>query len=120
MVHTYGREVLEQNNYNKYLDRALVSEKRKNSKAAMGLSFLFFGIFGFYAYAFYFAGFSKWNEFTDNNGKIVTAGTIITVIFCIIMSSMALGGIVPHMTSLTEARVAGTIAFGIIDHQSSI
>ena len=88
VVQTYGRELKESMNYNKYLDRALVSERRKNRLAAYGLAFLWWGLFGFYGYAFYFAGYSRWNEFKDSDGNQVTAGTIMTCILCIIMSSM--------------------------------
>ena len=69
VVQTYGREIKETINYNKYLDRALISERRKNRLAAFGLAFLWWGIFGFYGYAFYFGGYCRWNEFTDSEGK---------------------------------------------------
>ena len=107
-------------NYNKYLERALVSEKRKTRVASFGMAFLWVGIFGFYGYAFYFAGYSRWNGFTDNDGKIVTAGTIITCIFCIIMASMSIAGIAPNITPIIEGCVAGTLAIECIDHKSEI
>jgi ABC-type multidrug transport system fused ATPase/permease subunit len=88
VVQTYGREVKESINYNKYLKRALISERRKIRIGAFGLACIWFGIFNFYGYAFYFAGYSRFKGFIDANGNIVTAGTIMICIFCIIMASM--------------------------------
>jgi hypothetical protein len=97
-----------------------VSERRKTRIGAVGLSFLWFGIFGFYGYAFYFAGYSRWNGYTDNDGNLVTAGTIMICIFCIIMSSMSLAGITPNITPIMEGCVAGTLAIECIEHKASI
>ena len=66
--------------------------------------FLWIGIFGFYGYAFYFAGYSRWNGFTDKDGNIVTAGTIMICIFCVIMASMSVAGVAPNITQITIVK----------------
>jgi ATP-binding cassette subfamily B (MDR/TAP) protein 1 len=120
VVQTYGREVKESINYNKYLQRALVSERRKVRIGAFGISMIWLGIFTFYGYAFYFAGYSRFAGFTDNDGNVVTAGTIMICIFCIIMSSMSLGGITPNITPIMEGCVAGTLAIECIETKAGI
>lgn len=98
----------------------MISDRRKIRIGAWGISFLFAGIFGFYGYAFYFGGYSRWNQFTDRNGDVVTAGTIMICIFCIIMSSMTLAGIAPNITPIIEGCVAGTLATECIEKQPKI
>lgn len=55
-MHTYGQEVLETQNYNKYLEfTKKIGKQQVFSNSLMGAC-LYFIMFGFYGYAFYFGG----------------------------------------------------------------
>ena len=77
-------------------------------------------MFFFYAYAYYWAGYLRWNEVKDINGNIFTGGQCIGIIMCIMLGTMGLSQAAPHIVALTEGKVAGTMAFSIIDHKSKI
>ena len=63
VVHTYGREELESNNYNKYLNKTLDQAKETNKFKSFGMTIFGCVINFFYAYCFYFGGFLRWNKF---------------------------------------------------------
>ena len=74
----------------------------------------------FYAYAYYWAGYLRWNEFKGIDGKAFSGGQCIGIIMCIMLGTMGLSQAAPHVIALTEAKVAGTMAFSVIDHKSKI
>jgi ABC-type bacteriocin/lantibiotic exporter with double-glycine peptidase domain len=88
VVHTYGREQKENENYVKYLGRALVSEMASKRSVAFAASQFMFVYFAFYGWCFYFGGYSRWTELTTSSGKVIDSGTVITCLFLLIISSM--------------------------------
>lgn len=62
IVHTYGNEMLEFANYSKYLFRAKEKQRKTAVTVAFSYALLFALIFAFYAAAFYFGGYLRWNE----------------------------------------------------------
>ena len=44
----------------------------------------------------------------------------MTILFCIVMGCFQLGAAGDHVKSISEARVAGNLAFEVIDHTPSI
>ena len=98
----------------------MVSEKRQKVTKAIGLSFLIGGFNSFYAWAFYFGGYARWNELKDGNGNIVTPGTIMTCLLVLVMSLGKITGLVYFLTSIIQALVAGTMAIEVIDHVPKI
>lgn len=74
----------------------------------------------FYGYSFYFAGYLRWNEFVNGEGKLFTGGTAIVIIFCVLMSSFGIAGSAPHMAAIQEGKIAGAFAFEVIDHVPAI
>lgn len=77
-------------------------------------------MFFFYAYAFYWGGYLRWNELKDINGNVFSGGSCLSIMFCMLFGSMGLSGGFPHLSALSEGKVAGTLAFSIIDHVSKI
>lgn len=67
VVHTYGNEKLEYNNYVKYLQRAKEQAHKQSIFASLALSSLFTLIFLFYCYGFYLGGYLRWNKFMNGN-----------------------------------------------------
>lgn len=76
-------------------------------------------MFGFYAYAFWFAGLFRWspdtwyiNDYTD---KRYTGGEAIGIMFMILFGIFQLTAIGPNVKALTEGKIAGKLAYDVID-----
>ena len=111
IVHTFGQEKLELTNYSKYLERARQVGNKKNIKSSFFMGALYFAMFGFYGYTFFFGGYLRYSGNSEYTG-----GTIITVLFCVIMGCMQLGFSGVHLQGILEGRVAGKMVFDVIDH----
>ena len=119
VVHTYGQELLEMTNYNKYLSRAKVIGIQQVYKKAIGTCMLFLMIFGFYGYSFFWGGYLRYNDI-KNGDKEYTGGVIIAIMFSVVFGAFGLGGAGPHIASIAEGRIAGKLAFSVIDHKPAI
>lgn len=75
---------------------------------------MFLAIFMFYSFGLYFGGYLRVNKF-ENRGSLYTSGAIIAIMFSIIFGSFSLGGAAPHIKSITEAKIAGKMAYEVID-----
>lgn len=118
VVHTYGNEILETMNYDKYLIRARKSSGRQNVKMAGGFAFLMSFFFLFYAFALYVGGrFRVDNIKTSENGKVYSAGQIIAIMFCVLFGAFGLGAGAPHFKAVQEGKVAGKMAYAVMDHK---
>lgn len=120
VVHTYGQEQLEKRLYKKYLDKSLSTGYSSGTKKAFGIAVFIFTINIFYAYAFYFAGSLRWNDFVDGRGNAFTGGSALVIIFCVLFSSFGFAGSAPMLASVQEGKIAGAFAFEVIDHVSDI
>lgn len=87
VVQTYGNEMMEVRNYNKYLLTSIRIGKKMVCKKAIGNSFMFLTIFLFYGYAFYWGGFLRENEI-KNGEEVYEGGAIMAVMFMIIFGGM--------------------------------
>ncbi len=61
-----------------------------------------------------------WKRFNDNTGKLYSSGDILACFLGIVYGVFSLGLVAPNIQSLTEGRVAGKMAFDIIDRNPSI
>ena len=61
-----------------------------------------------------FGGYLRVSKF-ENRGSLYTSGAIIAIMFSIIFGSFSLGGAAPHIKSITEAKIAGKMAYEVID-----
>jgi len=67
----------------------------------------------------YFGGYLITENF--KNGDVpYSGGIIVTIMFCTIFSAMGLGNVTQNMQSITEAKVAGKIAFDTMNHDSEV
>jgi len=119
VVHTYGQETLEMSNYNKYLARAKAIGRKQVVRRSFGASLLFCIIFGFYGYSFYFGGYLRYNGF-KNGDREYTGGVVIAIMFSVVFGAFNLGGAGPHIASIAEGRIAGKLAFSIIDKKPEV
>jgi len=88
VVHSYGQENLERENYKEYLGRASKVQRESNFAQSGSLSIIYLIMFGFYAYAFYFGGMMRWNPdewfINDYTGKRYTGGEVMGIMFMIL------------------------------------
>lgn len=99
VVHTYGNEILEYNNYSKYLDRARIQQRKSSRYVACSYALLFGLIYAFYACALYFGGLLRWEEIREGD-RLYTGGRIITIMFAIVFGAMQLGAAGPAITAM--------------------
>jgi hypothetical protein len=55
-----------------------------------------------------------------NNGKVYTAGDIMSCFFGVVFGVMSLGMATPNIRAITEGRVAGKVAYDVIDRKPKI
>jgi len=60
---------------------------------ANGVGLLTFYIFGFYGYSFYMGGKLRWDEVERSNGELYSGGSIMAIMFAIMMSTMGFMGV---------------------------
>ena len=120
VVQTYNQELLEHKNYTNHLTTALVAGKKSDFFKSISYAFFYACTMFFYGWAFYWAGYLRWNEVKDINGNEFNGGTCITIIFCMLFGTMGFTTAGPNIGALAEGRVAGTLAFGVIDHEPEI
>jgi len=107
--------VLEDTIYSKYLQRTREAGRKIAVKVAIGNSLLMGVFLGFYAYAFYF-GSVLLASGKESQSKEYSGGVVVAVMFSVVIGIFYLGGAGPHLKAISEAKVAGKLAFNIIDH----
>ena len=121
MVQAFGQEQTESTNYDRYLGRARNIGIKVHVKGAFAVGFFFFVMFGYYAYAFFTGSFLITGQvYNSNKGADYTAGDIMTCFFGIVFGVFSLGSATPNIKAVTEARIAGKIAFETIDRKPKI
>lgn len=71
-----------------------------------------------YAAAFYAGGKLRIEKVTEGSGeneKIYSGGQVIAIMFSVIFGAFNVGAAIPHLKSLTEGRLAGRLAYNVID-----
>jgi len=106
-------------NYNKYLERSKKISLGIVFRRSFGGAILFLLIFGFYAYSFFWGGYLRYND-VKNGEREYTGGVVLAIMFSVVFGAFGLGGAGPHIASIAEGRIAGKIAFDVIDHKPSI
>jgi ATP-binding cassette, subfamily B (MDR/TAP), member 1 len=121
VVQAFGQEDTEISNYDKYLGRAKSTGVRTHMKTGLAVAGFFFVMFGYYAYAFFTGSFLITKQIDNSNsGKIYTSGDILSCFFGIVFGVFSLGMATPNIKAITEGRVAGKIAYDIIDRKPKI
>jgi len=69
----------------------------------------------FYAYAFFWGGYLRYNKILTGNDVEYTGGRIIAIMFCIVISCTRLGSIGDHLKAIIEGRIAGRLTFDVLD-----
>ena len=121
VVQAFGQEKTEVRNYERHLLRAKDVGIKTHMKSAMAISSFFIVMFGYYAYGFYTGSFLITKQIENSNsGKVYNVGDILACFFGIVFGVMSLGMSSPQIKSITEGRVAGKMAYDIIDREPVI
>jgi len=81
---------------------------------AVAYASLFALIFFFYAAAFWFGGYLKWEEIKEGD-EAYTGGKIVAIKFCIVFGAMQMGGAGPGVIAMKQAQAACKLAMKCID-----
>lgn len=121
VVAAYGQEEKEVRNYTKYLERARVAGVKTHCQGAFAMSLFFASIFGTYAYSFYLGSVWIYYDIWNNTySRTYSAGDILCCFFGVIFGMFSVGMATPNMKAVAEGRVAGKLAFDIIDRRPNI
>ena len=84
---------------------------------ALFISLIFFN----YAYAFYLGSVWIYNDIYNSIfERVYSAGDILSCFFGVIFGMFSMGMATPNMKAVTEGRVAGKMAYDIIDRKPLI
>ena len=121
VVVAYGQESKEIKNYTKYLNRARDAGIKTHCRGAFAMALFFASIFGTYAYAFYLGSVWIYYDLQNNTfNRTYTAGDILSCFFGVIFGMFSVGLATPNIKAVTDGRVAGKLAFDIIDRKPAI
>lgn len=103
-------------NYDKYLGRARQTGIKTHMKSALAIAGFFFVMFGYYGYAFYTGSWLITKNVTNSRtDKPYDAGDIMACFFGIVFGVFSLGMATPNIKAITEGRVAGKMAYSLIE-----
>lgn len=74
----------------------------------------------FYAYTFYFGGKNIWESYYDGVKSEYSGGSIVAIMFMVITGAFSLGGAFDHMKAISDGKIAGKLAYDVIDHKPSV
>ncbi|CDW88003.1 abc transporter family protein [Stylonychia lemnae] len=116
VVQAFGQELTEIRNYDKYLGRARKMGIKTHATGAISISVLLFVIFGYYGYAFYTGSWLVQKEYNNTRSDApYNAGDIMSCFFGVVFGLMSIGMATPNVKAIAEGKVAGKMAFDIID-----
>ncbi|KAL8574859.1 hypothetical protein ACOMHN_044881 [Nucella lapillus] len=119
-VITFGGWRHEKGRYSEALDESQRLGVKKGLVQGVGAGFLMFSVFGSYGLAFWY-GSTQVNDYLNSLGKDgLSPGDVITVFFCVMASSMALGQAAPNMGSIAAAKGAGGKVFELLERKPPI
>lgn len=121
VVFAFGQEETEISNYEKYLSRARSAGIRTHCYGAISIGFFYFTLYGYYAYSFFLGSFMiTKNIENSNSGKPYSSGDIMACFLGIIYGAFSLGLAAPNFKAINEGKVAGKMAYDIIERVPQI
>jgi ABC-type multidrug transport system fused ATPase/permease subunit len=91
-------------------------------KLSLAIGLFFFVIFGYYSYGFYTGSYliTKQVHNSNNNDEPYTIGDILSCFFGIVFGVLSLGMTAPNIKAIAEGKVAGKMAYDVIDRKPKI
>lgn len=93
----------------------MVVGKKQSFFNGIGQGGVFGMFFALYGYSYYSGGLLKWNG-VKNGDTDYTGGQIITIMLAVTLGALNLGSSGPFIQAIQQGRVAGSLAFEVIDH----
>ena len=93
VVHSYGQEALEGQNYEKHLVKSQDAQARMTRNMAIAFAAIFSFIYFYYGYALYLGGLFRTNEVEVSPGRLYSGGIIVGCMTSILIASFQLGNI---------------------------
>jgi ATP-binding cassette subfamily B (MDR/TAP) protein 1 len=121
VVVAYGQELKEQRNYNKYLDRARKAGVKTHLKGSLVLAMFMASIFATYSFSFYMGMVWIYNDiYNDTFDRMYKPGDILSCFFGVVFGMFSVGMATPNLKAVAEGKVAGKMAYDIIDREPQI
>ncbi|XP_022916896.1 ATP-dependent translocase ABCB1-like isoform X2 [Onthophagus taurus] len=120
-VFAFGGEQKEIDRYKKFLTVACKNNTKRAVLTALSNAIMYFLMFASYALSFWYGIKLIIDERElDEKEQTYTPGTMITVFFCVLMSSFTLTMSAPYFQVFGTAKGAATNIFNVIDHDPTI
>lgn len=119
-MHSYGQELLEQTNYNKYLHHAMKVGLSQSWKQALGISSIFAAFFLFYAYSFSIGSILMLDPDVKNGDGPYTGGDVATCLFGIVFGAFSIAAAMPNVKAFIEGRMSGYVIYRTIERTPKI
>jgi len=120
-VASFANFEYEMRKYDKYVGRSMLISLKNGLVAAFGISFIFFVLYGTYCLAIWFGSTLIVNkEINSNTGKVFAGGDVLTVILSAVMAGISLGGTAPNIKAISNARVAASDFFELMERKPLI
>ncbi|ESO91246.1 hypothetical protein LOTGIDRAFT_153678 [Lottia gigantea] len=114
-VTSFNGQKKEINRYATSLEESKRLGIKKSVVVGLGVGLTFVATFGAYALAFWY-GSTLVNDFQISNGEDgIDPGTVMTVFFCVMVASMALGSASPHASAVATAKGAAAVVLDVIN-----
>lgn len=113
-VHAFGARPKLVEKYNEFLEAAHKIGKKKSPIYMIMFSTEFFAVYAGFSLAFW-QGLRMYNS-----GEIETSGTIVTVLFSVVVAATSLTQLAPNTITFTSATSAAAVLFKCIDRKSEI
>lgn len=108
-------------NYEKYLTRAKTAGIKSHFKGNFVIALFMFILFSTYSYAFFMGSIWIEKEIYNNTFKRpYKSGDILSCFFGVIFGMFSIGMALPSVKAVIEGRVAGKMAFDIIERKPRI
>lgn len=121
VVHSYGMELVEQLNYQRFLHRAKKQGLKTACKQAFGIASLQAGLFFFYFYSIMIGSIVMLKPNIKNNrGEPYSGGDVFSCMFGVVFGVFSMGPVAPNIKCLVEGRIAGKMAYHVIDRVPQI
>ncbi|CDW80084.1 abc transporter family protein [Stylonychia lemnae] len=121
VVFAFGQEETEIKNYEKYLMKARKTGIKTHFTGALAIGGFFLSLYGYYSYSFYIGSFMVTESIENiNSKKIYTSGDVMACFLGLVYGIFSLGLAAPNFKALTEGRVAGKMAYEIIERVPKI
>ena len=121
VVFAFGQEETEIKNYEKYLIRAKKTGVKTHLFGALSIGGFFACLYGYYCYSFYVGSYLITDQVRNTQfDRLYTSGDVMACFLGLVYGIFSLGLATPNFKALSEGRIAGKMAYDVIDRKPEI